>query len=61
MNVMSSYSEIQFREKRTQSLLMQTEIFSSVCVFTLEFVGTTIKAKCRNEYIFKKLNAYAFQ
>jgi len=35
---------------------MQIEIFSSACVFTLEFVATT-KAKCRNAYIFRKKNA----
>jgi len=58
--IMSSFSEVQFWEKRIQSLLIQIEIFSSTYVFTLEFVGTT-KAKCRNEYIFWKLNAHAFQ
>jgi len=52
--IMSSFSE--FREKRIQSLLMQIEIFSSACVITLEFVGTT-KEKYRNKYIFRKLNA----
>src|SRR6218665_3252076 len=37
---MPSFSEVQFREKRIQSLLMQIEFFSSACVFTLECVGT---------------------
>ena len=30
--IMSSISEVQFREKRIQSLLIQIEIFSSACV-----------------------------
>jgi len=38
MNFMSSFSDVQFQEKRIQSLSMQIEIFSSACVFTLEFV-----------------------
>jgi len=54
--IMLSYSEVQFREKRMQSLLMQIDIFSGACVFTLECMGIT-KANCRNEAIFSKLNA----
>src|SRR6218665_2883807 len=46
--IMSSYSEVQLREKRVQSLLIQLEILSSACAFNLEFVGIT-KAKCRSE------------
>jgi len=52
--IILSYSEVQFREKRIQSLLIQIEIPSSV--FNLEFVGIT-KAICPNEAIFSKLNA----
>jgi len=41
--IMSSYSEVQFREKRMQSLLMQIEIFSSARVFTIEFVESVLR------------------
>ena len=54
--LMLSYSKLQFREKRMQSLLIQIEILSSACVVYLEFMGTT-KAKRPNEVIFRKLNA----
>jgi len=50
------YSEVQFREKRLQSLLIYTEILGSACVFNLKFFGTT-KAKRPDEAIFSKLNA----
>jgi len=39
--IMSSFSEVQFQEKRIQSLLMQIEIFSSACALILVFVGKT--------------------
>ena len=54
--LMLSYSKLQFREKRMQSLLIQIEILSSACVVYLEFMGTNT-AKRPNEVIFRKLNA----
>ena len=54
--LMLSYSKLQFREKRMQSLLIQIEILSSPCVAYLEFMGTA-KAKRPNEVIFSKLYA----
>ena len=54
--IMLSYSEVQFREKRIQSLLIQIEILNSACLFNLEFMGVT-KAKRPNEAICSKLNA----
>ena len=54
--LMLSYSKLQLRGKRMQSLLIQIEILSSACVVYLEFMGTT-KAKHPNEVIFRKLNA----
>ena len=41
--IMAFYSEVQFREKRMQSLLMQIEIFSSARVFTIEFVESVLR------------------
>jgi len=54
--IMLLYSEVQFREKRLQSLSIYLEILGSACVFSLTFLGTT-KAKPLNEVIFSKLNA----
>ena len=48
--LMLSYSKLQFREKRMQSLLIQIGLLSSACVVYLEFMGTT-KAKRPNEVI----------
>ena len=48
--LMLSYSKLQFREKRVQSLLIQIEILSSACVVYLESMGTT-KAKRPNEVV----------
>ena len=45
--IMSSYLEVQFRETPMQCLLMQIEIFSSACIFTIEFVEST-KEECQN-------------
>ena len=49
--IMFFYSEVQFREKRLQSLLILLEILGSACVFNLKFWGT-IKGKRPNEAIF---------
>jgi len=54
--LMLSYSKLQLRGKRMQSLLIQIEILSSACVVYREFMRTT-KAKRPNEVIFRKLNA----
>ena len=43
--LMLSFSEVQFRENRMHSLLVQKEILSNACVFNFEFMGIT-KAKC---------------
>jgi len=48
--LMLSFSEVQFRENRMHSLLVQKEILSNACVFNFEFMGIT-KAKCWNEAI----------
>jgi len=54
--IMLFYSEVQFRKKPLQSLLIQTEILGSAGLFNLKFLGTT-KAKRQNETIFSKLNS----
>ena len=58
--IMLFYSEVQFREKLMQSLLIQIKVLSSACVLNLKFLGIT-KATHQNEAIFSMLNAYAFQ
>ena len=56
--ITSSFSEDRSTiSKKTHSKFIGAiEIFSRACVFALEFVDTT-RAKCRNEYTFRKLNA----
>src|SRR6218665_1306521 len=49
--VMLFYSEVRFREKRLQSLLISLKILGSACIFNLKFLGTT-KAERPNEAIF---------
>ena len=54
--IMLFYLEVQFREKRMQSLLIQIEILSSACVFNLKFLQIT-KAKRPNKATISKLKA----